>query len=55
MKKKYCKPEIKSVELKPEEAVLTACKANSSGGDAAGNVGGSCKYRGNPCGEQYGS
>lgn len=26
MKKKYCKPEIKSVKLKPQEAVLTNCK-----------------------------
>ncbi len=26
MKKKYIKPEIKKVELKPEEAVLTKCK-----------------------------
>lgn len=27
MKKKYIKPEIKKVELKPEEAVLTKCKS----------------------------
>lgn len=26
MKKKYEKPEVKKVPLKPEEAVLTACK-----------------------------
>jgi len=26
MKKKYIKPEITKVELKPEEAVLTKCK-----------------------------
>lgn len=27
MKKEYRKPEIRQVQLRPEEAVLTACKA----------------------------
>ncbi|MCL4474763.1 MAG: hypothetical protein M1508_00850 [Nitrospirae bacterium] len=31
MKKPYKKPEIKKVQLKPEEAVLTACKTRPQG------------------------
>ncbi len=31
-KKPYTKPEIKQVELKPEEAVLGICKQASQGG-----------------------
>jgi hypothetical protein len=31
MKKKYEKPEVKKVPLKPEEAVLTACKTPGGG------------------------
>ncbi len=30
MKKAYEKPEIKKVELRPEEAALTLCKASGS-------------------------
>ena len=37
MKKKYEKPEVKKVPLKPEEAVLTACK--TPGGGANCNAG----------------
>ncbi len=37
-KKTYKKPSLTKVELRPEEAVLTACK-NASGG---GGVGGGC-------------
>jgi hypothetical protein len=32
MKKGYEKPKVTRVALKPEEAVLTACKTNSSSG-----------------------
>lgn len=30
-KKQYKKPEISRVEMKPEDAVLTACKTNAAG------------------------
>ena len=33
-KKPYVKPQVKRVELKPEEAVLGACKTASLGGPA---------------------
>jgi hypothetical protein len=35
-KKPYVKPEIKQVPLRPEEAVLAACKAQQSAGPAGG-------------------
>jgi hypothetical protein len=41
-KRAYAKPEIKQVELRPEEAVLGACKA-SSGGGGSGPGGGNCR------------
>ena len=31
-KKRYIKPELKKVQLRPEEAVLGACKISSSSG-----------------------
>jgi hypothetical protein len=31
-KKEYIKPEIKKIELKPEEAAITACKTKNSEG-----------------------
>jgi len=33
-KKPYVKPEIKQVQLKPEEAVLGGCKTSSAAGPA---------------------
>jgi hypothetical protein len=39
----YAKPEMKRVHLKPEEAVLGACKAAGKFGPTAGN----CKPLGN--------
>ena len=37
VKKPYAKPEIKQVALRPEEAVLAACKAaQGSGGSGPG-------------------
>jgi len=44
-KKPYKKPEIRKVELKPEEAALTACK----------NPGGGCLPPGQPGGRLPGS
>ena len=41
-KRPYVKPEIKQVALRPEEAVLGACKA-SSGGGGSGPGGGNCR------------
>ena len=39
-KKLYAKPKMRRIELRPQEAVLGACKAN--GGTAGGGAGGSC-------------
>ena len=41
-KRAYVKPEIKQVELRPDEAVLGACKA-SSGAGGSGPGGGNCR------------
>lgn len=46
MKKKYSKPEIKSVKLKPQEAVLSGCKFDGATGVGAPT---DCKYHGNKC------
>lgn len=35
-KKPYQKPKLRRVELRPEEAVLGACKSNGSTGGGAG-------------------
>jgi hypothetical protein len=37
-KKPYTKPELRQIQLRPEEAVLGACKS----GAAAGPAGGAC-------------
>jgi hypothetical protein len=39
-KKTYVSPRLRRVELRPQEAVLGACK--SSGGTVGGGAGGSC-------------
>jgi hypothetical protein len=39
-KKPYRKPRMRRVELRPQEAVLGACKA--SGGTVGGGAGGTC-------------
>lgn len=39
-KKPYEKPRMRRVELRPQEAVLGACK--SSGGTVGGGAGGTC-------------
>ena len=36
-KRPYAKPEIKQVALRPEEAVLGACKGTGGGGPGAGS------------------
>jgi hypothetical protein len=36
-KKPYTKPEVKQVQLKPEEAVLGGCKVDGQFGPAVGN------------------
>ena len=41
-KRLYVKPEVKQVALRPDEAVLGACKA-SSGGGGSGPGGGNCR------------
>jgi len=41
-KRPYVKPEVKQVALRPEEAVLGACKA-SSGSGGSGPGGGNCR------------
>jgi len=38
-KKPYVRPEVKQVQLKPEEAVLGFCKQNSIFGPGASNCG----------------
>jgi hypothetical protein len=42
-KKDYRKPEVVRVELRPEEAVLTACKTVMGGAAGVCNTG-NCKY-----------
>jgi hypothetical protein len=46
-KRPYEKPEIKQVALRPDEAVLGACKA-SSGSGGSGPGGGNCRTP-SPC------
>ncbi len=50
MKKQYKKPEIKKVELKPEEAVLAGCKTATFGSSKKNPFncgrGSSCKAQG---------
>ena len=48
MRKKYRKPKIKSIRLKPEEAVLTQCKMS---GTVGGGPPTDCRYRGTRCSE----
>jgi len=38
-KKPYLKPEIKQVQLRPEEAVLGNCKTSGSSGPSGGDCG----------------
>jgi len=45
-RKSYRKPEILKVELRPEEAVLTACKSTSGGGPDALCTARTCKAQG---------
>jgi len=47
-KKPYCNPKITKVNLKSEEAVLTACKADAQASPLGSNPGG-CKYHGSNC------
>jgi hypothetical protein len=42
-KKSYKKPEIKKIELRPEEAALTACKVHSGAGPAGPCLHSTCK------------
>jgi hypothetical protein len=42
-KKPYKKPEIAKIELRPEEAALTACKIQSGAGPAASCLHSTCK------------
>jgi hypothetical protein len=44
-KKPYVKPEVKQVQLRPEEAVLAVCKLGSQYGPGATG----CKIAGAPC------
>ena len=44
-KKPYTKPEVKQVQLRPEEAVLAVCKLGSQYGPTA--IG--CQTAGEPC------
>ena len=44
-KKPYVKPEVKQVQLKPEEAVLAVCKLPGQYGPARQN----CQTAGVPC------
>ncbi len=48
MKKRYAKPEVKQVQLKPEEAVLGFCKTTGTSGPASQ---GNCKPVGNCSGQ----
>jgi len=41
-KRPYVKPEVKQVALRPEEAVLAACKS-STGTGGSGPSGGNCR------------
>jgi hypothetical protein len=44
-KKRYVKPEVKQVQLKPEEAILGFCKTISTGGPNIG-IGTTCAIPG---------
>jgi hypothetical protein len=44
-KKPYLKPEVKQVQLKPEEAVLGGCKTTTSAGPAKVT----CRFLGSDC------
>lgn len=48
-KKPYSKPELKRVDLRPEEAVLGNCKMSISAGPGSGS---SCKPAGSSCSTQ---
>lgn len=51
-KKAYHPPQLKTISLRPEEAVLGACKTLNSGGKFAGT----CNFFGiQPCGSNVGS
>jgi hypothetical protein len=39
VKKRYAKPEVKQVSLRPEEAVLGSCKTNAISGPAQAKCG----------------
>ncbi len=47
-KKPYCSPKITRVNLKSEEAVLTACKEAVNASPLGANPAG-CKYHGSNC------
>ncbi len=47
-KKPYCNPKITKVNLRSEEAVLTACKTASTYSPLGTNAQG-CKYHGSEC------
>jgi hypothetical protein len=47
-KKPYSNPKIAKVNLKSEEAVLTACKVDSQASPLGTNAGG-CKWHGSNC------
>ncbi len=46
-KKPYTKPEIKKVQLRPEEAVLGGCKFNTPG--SSGPFQPTCRFLGTDC------
>lgn len=48
-KKPYGTPRITRVDLRSEEAVLTACKTEVNQNVVAGESGGQCNYHGTPC------
>jgi len=45
-KKPYVKPEVEQVPLRPEEAVLGACKVDGGAGLVAGTCGTTCSNAG---------
>jgi hypothetical protein len=45
-KKPYVKPEVEQVPLRPEEAVLGACKVSGGSGLVAGTCGTTCSNAG---------
>lgn len=47
-KRSYCSPEITKVNLRSEEAVLSSCKTDFTGGSIL-NDAGNCKYHGSYC------